>query len=361
MRGEIMLRGFFAFAAALCVAAPASAQFYRGRTLTMVVNYGVGGNIDTEARIISRHLPKHLDGNPTVVIQNMPGAGGFHAMNMVGLNVNSKPDGMTAGFFTIGAIGPLIQDPALKVKIYDDFIPLAGVSGWTVSYVRKDIIPEGMVKPEDIIRAKRIFIGGYSRSSSHDTRMRLALEIMGLEYGVVTGFPGAGDINKAFLQNEINMTSSSMPAYQSQVVPNIIQTGIGMPLWHYPVYGKDGRAAGDPALTKAGIPSFTDVYRAAYGKDPSGPKYDAFMLMNDIGTKLLRGFFLPKGAPQQAAGELSAAFLALRNDPAFLEEYEKITKEIPEMIDPDGLRPVFEKMKAVTPEVRKILQDSVGG
>ena len=345
---------------ALSMALPAQAQFYQGKTLSIMVNYGVGGNIDTEARVIARHLPKHINGNPAIVIQNVPGAGGFHAMNMLGLNVTSKPDGLTAGFFTIGAIGPLIEDPALKVKIYDDFIPLAGVSGWTASYVRKDMV-EGMSKPEDIVKAKRIFIGGYSRASSHDTRMRLALEIMDLPYGVVTGFPAAGDINKAFLQNEVNMTSSSMPAYQTQVVPNIIKTGVGMPLWHYPVYGVDGKPAGDPGLTKAGIPSFVDVYRAAYGKDPAGPKFDAFMLMNDIGTKLLRGFFLPKGAPQNAADELSKAFLALKDDPAFLEEYERITKEVPEMIDPQGLRPVFEKMKAVTPEVRKILRDSVGG
>ena len=53
---------------------PAAAQFYKGKTLTLIVNYGVGGNIDTEARILARHLPKHIAGAPTIIIQNTPGA-----------------------------------------------------------------------------------------------------------------------------------------------------------------------------------------------------------------------------------------------------------------------------------------------
>src|SRR5262245_20516171 len=83
---------------AVLSATPAVAQFYKGKTLTLLVNYGVGGNIDTEARILARHLPKHIAGGPTIVIQNTPGAGGLHAMNLLGLNIKSRADGLTAGF-----------------------------------------------------------------------------------------------------------------------------------------------------------------------------------------------------------------------------------------------------------------------
>ena len=69
---------------------PAAAQFYKGKTLTLIVNYGVGGNIDTEARILARHLPKHIAGAPTIIIQNTPGAGGLHAMNLLGLNTTRR-------------------------------------------------------------------------------------------------------------------------------------------------------------------------------------------------------------------------------------------------------------------------------
>ena len=106
--------------ATILTVTPAAAQFYKGKTLTLIVNYGVGGNIDTEARILARHLPKHIAGAPTIIIQNTPGAGGLHAMNLLGLNIKSRADGLTAGFFTISPTAPLIDDPAFKIKMWED-------------------------------------------------------------------------------------------------------------------------------------------------------------------------------------------------------------------------------------------------
>src|SRR6266567_3280151 len=108
------------FSAALVVApAPASAQFYKGKTLTLLVNYGVGGNADTEARVYQHYLPRHIAGNPTVIIRNAPGAGGAAAMNQLGLNIGSQADGLTAGYFTTSATQSLVEDPGLRVKLYD--------------------------------------------------------------------------------------------------------------------------------------------------------------------------------------------------------------------------------------------------
>jgi hypothetical protein len=335
-------------------AAPAGAQFYKGKTLTLLVNYGVGGNIDTEARILARHLPKHIAGGPTIVIQNTPGAGGLHAMNLLGLNIKSRADGLTAGFFTISPTAPLIDDPALKIKMWENYVAIGGATGWTVAYARRDT-PPGLQKPT------KIYFGGYSRGASHDTRIRLALEVMHLPYQAVTGFPSAGDINKAFQQNEINMTSSSLPAYQTQVVPNIIATGIGLPLWHYAVIGPDGQPAGKEALIKQGIPVYTDVYRDAFGTMPSGEKFDALLLMNDIATKLQRGFFLPKGAPEEAIADLRRGYRALAGDPDFVADYERITKEKPDFVGAEEVERVFESMRTVRPDVRKVLKESIGG
>ena len=158
---------------------PAAAQFYKGKTLTLIVNYGVGGNIDTEARILARHLPKHIAGAPTIIIQNTPGAGGLHAMNLLGLNIRSRADGLTAGFFTISPTAPLIDDPALKINMSEDYLPIGGATGWTVAYARRDT-PPGLQQPADIAKVTKVFFGGYSRGASHDTRIRLALEVMNL-------------------------------------------------------------------------------------------------------------------------------------------------------------------------------------
>jgi tripartite-type tricarboxylate transporter receptor subunit TctC len=339
---------------------PAAAQFYKGKTLTLMVNYGVGGNIDTEARILARHLPKHIPGGPTIIIQNAPGAGGLLAMNLLGLNIKSRADGLTAGYFTVSPTEPLIEDPALKINMSEHYVPIGGATGWTVAYARRDT-PPGLQKPADIAKARKIYFGGYSRGSSHDTRIRLALEVMNLPYQAVTGFPSAGDINKALQQNEINMTSSSLPAYQTQVVPNVIGSGIGLPLWHFAVIGPDGKPAGKEALTNQGIPVYTEVYREAFGTLPAGEKFEALLLMNDIATKLQRGFFLPRGAPDDAVADLRKGFQALASDPDFVADYERVTKDKPDFVGAAEVERVLDNMRAVRPNIRKVLKESIGG
>src|SRR4029079_13588417 len=97
-RAPIMLK-FASLAAAIALtASPASAQFYKDKTLTLLVNYAAGGNADTEARVFQRHLSKHTPGNASVIIRNLPGAGGVNAMSQLGLGIAGKPDGLTLGF-----------------------------------------------------------------------------------------------------------------------------------------------------------------------------------------------------------------------------------------------------------------------
>jgi hypothetical protein len=356
----VMAKGALVAAALMLFATPAPAQFYKGKTLTVMVNYGAGGNVDTEARILARYLPRHIPGSPTVIIQDVPGAGGLHAMNLLGLSIKSKADGLTAGYFTISPTAPLIDDPALKIRMSEDYVPIGGATGWTVAYARRDT-PPGLHKPADFAKATKVYFGGYSRASSHDTRIRLALEVMNLPYQAVTGFPSAGDLNKAFQQNEVNMTSSSLPAYQTQVVPNIIATGIGMPLWQFAAIGADGKPEGSQALIRQGIPVYTDVYREAFGTMPSGEKFEALLLMNDIATKLQRGCFLPKGAPDEAVADLRRGYQALAGDAEFVADWERITREKPDFVGAEAVQRVFDKMRAVRPEIRKLLKDSIGG
>jgi tripartite-type tricarboxylate transporter receptor subunit TctC len=344
--------------AAICPASTAQAQFYKDRTLTLLVNYAAGGNADTEARVYQRFLPRHIPGNPSVIIQNAPGAGGFNAMNLLGLGVNYKPDGFTAGYFTVGAIGPIVDDPALKVKIYD-FVIVGGARGWSLTYARKDTAP-GINKPADIAKAEKLYIGGYSRAASHDTRLRLAMDIMGVPYTMVTGFPGTADINKAMLQNEVNFSGSSMPGYQTQVIPQIIQSGIGIPIFHYPVIAPDGSPLGNPALEKQGIASFDKVYAEAFGKKPSGPKFDALLLMNDIGTQFQRGLVLPKGSPPQAVADLRKGFESVTADPDFVADYRRVTGEEPDLVKAAELEPLFARMRTIDPAIKKVLKDSIG-
>ena len=83
----------------------------------------------------------------------MPGAGGVTAMNQLGLNIGSLPDGLTFGYFTMSATVMMTDDPVLKIKT-DDLVPIAAARGWNVGYARKDIVPGGYASRR-ILRGRR--------------------------------------------------------------------------------------------------------------------------------------------------------------------------------------------------------------
>ena len=338
-------------------AAPASAQFYKDKTLTLLINYGVGGNADTEARVYQHYLAKYIPGNPNIVIQNAPGAGGINGVNMLGLNIGSRADGTVMGYFTVSATDSIVANPALKVRL-QDFAYVAGARGWNLAYSRKDI-PPGLSSPADFAKATKLFIGGYSKTSSHDTRLRLSAEIMGIPYQLVTGFPATAAINKAMIQGEVNYTGSSLPGYQTQVIPQIIKPGLGMVLFQFPVIGADGHPTGNPKLTEAGIPIFDDFYKTAFGKPPSGPKNKAMLLMNDIGGKLQRAMVFHPGAPPEALATMRKAIRDVAADPAFQADFERVTGERADLVSPEELAPLFERVRDVDPEVRQVLEDAM--
>src|SRR5262249_61081469 len=112
-----MLKRLLIIASTFLVAAsPASAQFYKDKTLTLLVNYAVGGNADTEARVYQRYLSKYIPGRPTVIIRNVAGARGATPMNQPRLNIGAQAAGPPAGHFTMSATPSTIDHPGLKIK-----------------------------------------------------------------------------------------------------------------------------------------------------------------------------------------------------------------------------------------------------
>jgi len=344
---------------AALAAAPAAAQFYAGNTVTMVINYDAGGNADIQGRIFVKYLPKYIPGNPTFIIQNVPGAGGVTAMNLVGQKAGSyKPDGMTLGYFTFNGMGLLIDDPSIRVKMSDfDFI--GGLGGWNVAYIRKEALPDPK-RPASIAQAKNIFAGGYAPSSSHDTRIRMTLEMMGTQFKMVTGFPGATQVNKAIQQNELNYTVSSLPGWASIVVPQLLEPGIVVPVWQYPVHGPNGSFRSNANLTKLGIPTFIDVYKDAFGKMPSGPLFESFMIINDLSTKVERAALMPSGSPKEAVQQMRAAFVAVGKDKGFIEEFQRVIKDQPDVTSAEEGQEVLAKLSSVSPEIKATLKHEAG-
>ncbi|MBM3485058.1 MAG: hypothetical protein FJX67_00265 [Alphaproteobacteria bacterium] len=353
-------RSVLAFALVLAaMAGPANAaNFYEGKILAVVVNYGAGGNIDTEARVYVRHLAKHIPGNPTIVVQNVAGAGGMSAINQLGMGVLGKPDGLTVGFVTLNPIAPMVDDPVLRVP-YEKFGLVAGLGGWIVAYGRKDIKP-GIAKPADMAKGFDVFAAGYAASSNHDVRLHLTLDMMGAKFKVVTGFQSAGEVNQAMERREINFTSSSAPAFYSQVLPNLIRPGHAMPMWVYGVSTPDGREIGSAEHERQGIKSFADVYAEAHGKKPSGPQYEAYRVITDVSTRLSRGILMPPNTPAEPINELYKAFVSLMKDKDFLDDHVRVIGVQPELVSPEDGRSYLAQLAKTSPEAKAAVKQAIG-
>lgn len=344
---------------ACAAVSPVQAQFFQSKIITMVINYGAGGNVDTEGRIFERHLGKHLAGKPTIIVNNVPGAGGLTAINQMGMGVGVKDPSLTLGFVTFNPVAMLIDDPALRVNV-ERFEMIAGVGANYVAYARKDALP-GKGQPADIAKAKGIHAAGYARSSNHDIRLRLMFDLLGSEYKVVTGFQSIGAVNVAIEQNEINFMLSTLPGYETQAVPNLINKGIAIPLWQMGAIDARGNLVGNDKIEKSGVKFFEQVFEEAHGKKPSGPKYRALQVTNELSAKLARISMMPPGADKQAVQELRKAFAALEKDQEFVKEYTKIIQMEPELIGGEqAQRLLSEAVKATDAEVKAVLKDAAG-
>jgi hypothetical protein len=131
-------------------------------------------------------------------------------------------------------------------------------------------------------------------------------------------------------------------------------------VFYYPVAKADGQPGEIAAFERMGIPSFHKVYQQALGKPPSGAKFEALLLLCDLGSNTHGVIALPKDAPAEAIADLRTGFNALRSDQAFIAEYEKLAGETPSLVTADELAPVMQRLDTVRPEVVQIVKDTIG-
>ncbi|MEE2970826.1 MAG: tripartite tricarboxylate transporter substrate-binding protein [Pseudomonadota bacterium] len=337
------------------IALPAQAQYYKGKRITVVINYGAGGPTDVEGRLIARHLAKHIPGKPKVIVKNRPGAGGIVGTNFMGQV--AKPDGMTVAIFTPPIISQVLEDPGLKVD-FSKFIWLAGVGQPQICYMRKDAAP-GINTVADILKAKKFKAAGMRNTSSHDMRLRLSLDLLGADYKYVTGYRGLAKVTAGVLQNETQYSCGSVPNYRSMVEPNLIKTGKAITLFYYSPTDPNGNEIKFADLK--GIPTFLDVYKQLRGGAPSGVKYDALKIVNNLSTFMLRGSFVPAGTPKAAVDALRAAWQALPGDVEFVGEYRKAFKAEPKILQSDVAQAHVNNVKGIDPKMVEVLKKFIKG
>ena len=175
-------RFFLATVISLSVCMPiqsvlAQEPFYKGKSLRFLVNYPAGGATDVVARLIAQYLPKHIAGNPTVVVQNMPGGGGNVGANYV--YEVAKPDGLTVGVFSGGYLPQILGGSGVRFDL-NNMPMIAGVGETSVVYIGADT---GVKRAADILKPlKPIVIGGFTRESNKDLALRMALDLLGVPY-----------------------------------------------------------------------------------------------------------------------------------------------------------------------------------
>jgi len=194
--------GLAALIAGLAGAGAASAQsvegFYHGRTVTIVVGLGVGGGYDTTARVLARHLGRHIPGDPAIVVQSMVGAGSLRAANYL-YSVAPK-DGATLGVFARGmAMEPLIG--ASHASFDSRKFAWLGSTTNEVSVC----VTYGNAKVKTWDDALRIpfTVGGDGSATDPDIFSAMLKNVFGARLRLVTGYPGGADITLALERGEV--------------------------------------------------------------------------------------------------------------------------------------------------------------
>ena len=164
---------------ALAFPAPATAQtgdYFAGKTLRVIVGLEAGGTADVFIRTFAAQLRKHIPGNPTVVVQNMTGAGGSVAANYT--YERAAPDGLTIVFNTFHPLAQALGDPSMRAR-YDQFDYVGAIGDIRVNYMRTDVVPGGAKKPADIMKAETVVVGALSHSDFSGTLGQLSLKVPG--------------------------------------------------------------------------------------------------------------------------------------------------------------------------------------
>ena len=326
------------------------APFYQGKTLNIVINFGAGGPTDIESRIFAKHLSRHIPGNPTITIQNMGGGGGLTAVNYIG--EVAKADGYTAAYFTGSLFQHQIKDPALRVDL-GKFGFVTGVHGVTVSYIRADVAP-GMKKPADFLKAQTFRAAGLGVSSSKDVRFRLSFDLLGLKYNYVTGYNNSSDARLAVQRNEAQYHDETLPAYRTQVEPQMVKTGMVIPLYYTDLVAPSGEI-----LVSRDVPEllpFSYYYKELFGKPPSGIKYEALKAANMSSTNMTRMVLLPPKVPAESIAILRKAFDSLAKDQDFLQEAIAAMRFQPRFEVGEAGERLFRQASNASPEVVNFLR-----
>lgn len=283
------------------VAAPAAAQdFYKGKNISIVVGFSPGGGFDANARLLARHIGRHIPGSPDVVVNNMPGAASQTALRH--LDAIAPKDGTVITTFNFGLIGASRITPD---KVPFDFRSYAWIGSisedLTTCYVWHAIPTRTIAEMKS--SGRKYNIGLTAIGSSEDINTRILKFVFGVDITQISGYPGSAEQKLAIERGELD---AGCGAWSSVPEAWVAEKKVHV------VY-KTGRT--DPPDLPAGVPYVLD----AAPDDRARRIVSLLIAPSEVG----RPYVASKAVPADRLELLRKGFDAAVRDPKLLAEAEK--------------------------------------
>jgi tripartite-type tricarboxylate transporter receptor subunit TctC len=308
------------------LAQEAAAQFFKGRQVNVIVGSSAGGGYDLYARLLARHMGKHIPGNPVIVASNMPGAASGAAAAHI-YNVAPK-DGTAIGALQNTILIESLLDEGKRAR-YDaaKFIYLG--SATTDHYVciaRAD----AAVKSFKDLLTQELIIGASQPGTSTRDFPALLNNMAGTKFRIVSGYPGTREITLAIEKGEVQGLCGFSWSSLSAQRPDWLRSGFIRVL----VQEHD---KGHPAVNKLGVPLAVDFART--------PENRRIMELIYSLETFGRPYMMPPGMPAERVAALRTAFMATMRDGELAAEAQKIGLDI-DPISGEELQALAEKIFA---------------
>ena len=311
-------------------------DFYRGKTIRFIVGAPAGGGYDTYTRAIARYLGKHIPGNPTMVIENMEGAGSLIAANYV--YNKAEPDGLNVGVWISGQIiRGALGDKSIKfdgrkfgwIGAPSDGSPTCAVMGFT-----------GLKTWEDVRNSKRaIKMGGVRAGTSYTDVPTILNKVAETKFDVISGYAGTSPVRLALQRHEVE---GACLGWESMRVSNraMLDAQGDDKLIPFITHKK----LEDPEVKD--LPLFTDVIKG----ETNLATYKSWAASYEF----QRPFSLPPNAPKERLETLRKAFAATLSDPEFLAEAKK-TKLYIKPVSGEEIQGYVKEIYSVSDKVKQNL------
>ncbi len=320
-------------AAALLVAgtvgasAQTSGEFYHGKSITLLVGGTAGGGVDISARILARHLGKHLPGQPSVIAQVMPGAGGIRAIDH--MNSAAARDGTVLALLPPGPLlEPLIGKRQAKYRMTD----FTAIGAMTKELSLCVAWHASEFKTIAVAQQRQMAVAGTGAASTTDVYPVVLNELLHTKFKVITGFQGGQEATLAIERGEVDGRCgwgwSSLKAVKGDWI-------------------RDHKLNVLLQFALAKSPEFSDVPLVMDLIENETDRQAMRLLLSPLA--LNKPVFGPPGLPDQRVSELRAAFMAAMKDPELRAEVVKLSSEEPEPTDGEASQALVSEMYA-TPE-----------